>query len=140
MKKLIPCLILVGVTLSLTDSASAITAFSKQFKKTYVDDNKDVAKGFAAAVEKAKCNVCHYDKSKKNRNDYAAELSKLLDKKDPDFKAAAIRANPKVAEKKILEAFEKVAKMKNKKGDGVYDLLDRHSDAAVFGYDCEGAR
>lgn len=125
MKKLVACLIVAGVALSLTDSASAISAFSKQFKKTYVDDNKDAPKGFADAVTKAKCNVCHFGKTKKNRNDYAAELSKLLDKKDPDFKTAAIKADPKTAEKKILEAFEKVAKMKNKEGDVFGDLIKK---------------
>jgi len=123
MKKLVACLLVAGVAFSLTSSASAIAPFSKQFKKTYVDDNKEAPKAFSDAVAKAKCNVCHYGKTKKNRNDYGAALSKLLDKKDPDFKTAAIKADPKPAEKKILEAFEKVAKMKNESGKTFGDLI-----------------
>lgn len=115
MKKLVACLIVAGVAFSLTSSASAVAPFSKQFVKTYVDDNKEVSEDFAEAVKKAKCNVCHYGKSKKNRNDYGKALAELLDKND--FKSSAIKADPKGAEKKIVEAFEKVAKEKN--ADGV---------------------
>ncbi len=82
MKKLVACLIVAGVAFSMTSSASAFAPFSKQFSKTYIEENKEVDKGFAEAVKKAKCNLCHYGKSKKNRNDYGKALGKLLDKND----------------------------------------------------------
>ena len=122
MKKLVACLIAAGVAFSLTNSAYAIKPFGDQFTKTYVTDNKSAPEGFEALVKAAKCGVCH-GKSKKMRNDYATELSKLLDRKAPEFKTAAIKADPKPAEKLIVEAFEKVAKMKNKDGDVYGDLI-----------------
>ena len=116
MKKFVACLIVAGVTFSYIGVASAVAPFHKQFAKTYVEDKKDsVNKDFAEAVTKAKCNICHYGKSKKNRNDYGKALDELLDK--DDFKASAIKADPDGSEKKIVDAFEKVAKMKN--ADGV---------------------
>jgi hypothetical protein len=60
--------------------ASADKAFRDEFVAVYVKaDGKDAKdKAFAAAVEKAKCNICHAGKVKKNRNEYGKALAKLL--------------------------------------------------------------
>jgi tRNA U54 and U55 pseudouridine synthase Pus10 len=119
MKKFVVCLIVAAVALSLTNSAYAVGAFQKQFVKSYTSETKN--KVFFEAVAKAKCNVCHYGKSKKMRNDYGTALSKLLDKSE--FKTSLVKADPEGAEKKIVAAFEKVAKMKNGKGLLYGDLI-----------------
>jgi hypothetical protein len=129
MKKLVAYLIVAGVVFAMTSSASAVAPFHKQFAKTYVEDNKEVSKEFAEAVKAAKCNLCHYGKSKKNRNEYGKELGKLL-KKD-DFKTSAVKADPKGAEKAIVEAFEKVAKLKNADGVTFGDLIKEGKLPAV---------
>ena len=86
--------------------AKAIKNFHAAFQSTYVkadsQDPKDLA--FAVVVKEAKCHVCHEGKSKKKRNAYGRELSKLLDKKaDKDNtqkiqatlkKVAAMKCNP----------------------------------------------
>ncbi len=94
----------------LASPAQAIPPFKKQFDAMYVEGNKDTA--FVATVKKAKCFVCHDRKkddegkaSKKNRNAYGEELSKLLDKKADKknvekikkalLQVAAIHSNPK---------------------------------------------
>ncbi len=100
-------------------SALAVPAFDKFFKKTYVDGNENAA--FVDATKEAKCNVCHHGKTKKNRNDYGKALSTLL-KKD-DYKTERVKAEPDVVDKELKEAFEKVEKMKSVSGETFGDLI-----------------
>ena len=70
-------------------SAHAIKPFSDEFSGKYVkkDSKEKKDQEFAKLVAETKCNVCHLGKSKKDRNPYGVELSKLLDKKaDKDNK------------------------------------------------------
>jgi hypothetical protein len=61
--------------------AFAIKQFADEFKAMYVKEGTPLA----AAVESAKCNVCHVGKSKKDRNAYGNALAERLDK-DADKK------------------------------------------------------
>lgn len=73
------CLVVVGVALAaggLTREAFAIKQFADEFKAMYVKDGTPLA----AAVEEAKCNVCHMGKSKKDHNAYGNALAERLDK------------------------------------------------------------
>jgi len=98
-------LIFIGFSVPKAD---ALPAFSKAWQAKYVKTNKN--KKFAAVAKKAKCNVCHFGRSKKNRNDYGRALSKagLTKKVHKKLK----KDKPKLS-KIILTAFEKVAKTKN---------------------------
>lgn len=82
--------------------AFAIKQFETEFKAVYVKDGTPLA----AAVESAKCNVCHKGKSKKDRNPYGEALAKLLDKKDD-----------KENKDKIRQALETVAKESSNPAD-----------------------
>jgi hypothetical protein len=86
--------------------AKAMKQFRDGFVAKYVkaDSSEAKDKEFAAAVEKAKCNVCHEGESKKQRNVYGKAVAKFLEKKDKDDKekittglekAAAEKCNPK---------------------------------------------
>ena len=119
MQKLVLMLVVTAfATSGLANSAHAVKQFSDQFLKLYkVDKSSPEKSDFEKAVLEAKCFVCHQGKkSKKNRNRYGANLSKLLDKKK-DAK------NPK----KIVEALNKVAKMhidpKDKESPTFGDLI-----------------
>lgn len=83
--------------------AKAIKQFRDAFIAKYVKadsaDAKD--KAFAAAVDKAKCNLCHKGSSKEDRNAYGAALAKLLDRK-----------TDKNDKEKIAAALDKVAEMR----------------------------
>jgi hypothetical protein len=57
--------------------AFALKQFADQFDELYVKEGTPLA----AAVETAKCNVCHVGKKKTDRNSYGEALAKLLDKK-----------------------------------------------------------
>lgn len=91
-------LAVLGLAITLGASAReafAIKQFSDEFKEVYVKEGSPLA----AAVETAKCNVCHKGSNKKDRNAYGEALAKLLDKKeDKDNK------------EKIRQALETVAK------------------------------
>lgn len=85
----------VGVAV-MASPAYAIKQFADEFKAVYGKEGSPLA----AEIEKAKCNVCHVGKSKKDRNAYGNALADLLDKKtDKDDKD------------KIRKALEQVAAM-----------------------------
>jgi hypothetical protein len=106
MKKLFALVLCGSVALGLfvlgPKSAEAIPQFKTEFDKLYVkkDSTDPKDKALAEAVGKVKCNVCHVGKSKKDRNAYGEELSKLLDKK-----------TDKKNVEKIKQALEKVGGM-----------------------------
>ncbi len=101
------CGLVAGVLLGKTRTALAVNDFKKEFEAKYVkkEPGTDAEKNLLAAVNKAKCNVCHVGKSKKERNDYGQALHTLLTKKDAKDTA------------KIQDALDKVAGMKSKADD-----------------------
>jgi hypothetical protein len=68
--------------------AFAIKQFADEFKAVYVKEGTPLA----AAVDTAKCNVCHAGKSKKDRNAYGEALAERLDKETDKKDVAKIRA------------------------------------------------
>jgi hypothetical protein len=82
----------VGIVLAVATGSSAreayaIKQFFDEFKTVYVKDGTPLA----AAVETAKCNVCHVGKSKKDRNAYGNALAEKLDKKEDAKNVEKIR-------------------------------------------------
>jgi hypothetical protein len=114
--KRIGVLVLLGLLALIlnTRSVSALPAFNKQFLATYekskiIDDAK-----------KAKCNVCHYGKSKKNRNDYGTALSKFVTK--DDYKK--LKDDKPALKKKIEDAFKSAEKEKSVSGTEFGKLME----------------
>lgn len=96
----------LGFSLAVANLALARPPYKKEFDAKYVKaDGTDVEKALAAKAEKAKCNVCHKGKTKKERNAYGEALSGFLKKEDEKDV------------KKIQETLDKVADMKSKKDD-----------------------
>jgi cytochrome c2 len=86
-----------------TPPAKADNAFRAEFVAMYVkaDSSDPKDKAFAAAVDKAKCAICHEGKSKKNRNNYGKALAELLSRKtDVDNKEKIQGALKKVESKR----------------------------------------
>lgn len=104
------------VALAATSSAFATPVFKKAFDEQY-GKNEAIKK----ASEEAKCNVCHFGNSKKNKNDYGKALSELL-KKD-NYKEDRVKAEPEAVKKELDEAFKKVEAAKSKGGDTFGDRL-----------------
>ena len=101
------CGLVAGSMLARVQLAFGTAHFKKEFDSLYVkaEPASEEEKNLAAAVNKAKCNVCHVGTSKKNRNDYGKAINQFLTKKD-------IKDTDK-----IREALIKVADMKSKTGD-----------------------
>ncbi len=97
-----------GMLLAHIDSAHAIDPFKKEFEAKYVkgEPGTPEEEALAAAVKKAKCNICHVGAKKKDKNAYGNALGELLDKKT-DAKD----------KEKIQDALEKVAAMKSNPSD-----------------------
>jgi hypothetical protein len=84
------CVVGIGLAVAVGSSAReafAIKQFFDEFKAVYVKDGTPLA----AAVETAKCNVCHMGKSKKDRNAYGNALAEKLDKKEDAKNVEKIR-------------------------------------------------
>ncbi len=113
MKKAVICLVLLALAVAWLGRgaapAYAVKGFHDAFVAAYVkadsEDAKD--KAFAAAVEKAKCNICHQGKVKKNRNDYGKALASLIEKTDADDKEKILAALKKVEAKHVDPKDEK---------------------------------
>jgi hypothetical protein len=88
--------------------AKAIKHFRDAFIAKYVKPDSSDAKdqAFAAAVEKAKCNLCHAGRSKKDRNPYGAALDNFVD-----------RDTDKDNKEKIAAALDKAAEVKSDAND-----------------------
>ncbi len=94
------CGLVAIALLSEARRAYARAPFKKGFEAKYVtkDPTTDAEKNLLAAVKKAKCNVCHVGKKKKNHNVYGKALATLLTKKDSKDKEKIVSALEKVAD------------------------------------------
>ena len=117
------CMVL-GLALLLTLTPADVEAtpnIRKAFVAGYVTTSTNA--DFKAAAAKAKCNICHYGKSKKMRNDFGKTISKTLKaegltKKEKDLtklggvlKKAVVEKN---ADKVTFESLIKAGKLPGK--------------------------
>ncbi len=119
MKRGLLLALIAFMAVNFAGSAGAIPVFKTHFEKMYVDKEKN--KEFAAKVKAEKCNVCHYGKSKKNKNDYGLALSKLIKKKE--FSGARVKAEPDKVKAELDKAFKKVGEVKKKSGKTFGELI-----------------
>lgn len=110
MKRACMALMTLLVMVALSTPALAIPPFKKAFDEQY-GKNEQIKK----ASDEAKCNVCHFGTSKKNKNDYGKALGELL-KKDK-YKEDRLKAEADAVKKEIEEAFKKVEDGKSKGGE-----------------------
>ncbi len=115
---MIVAMLVVGLS---AQQAHAVATFSKFFKEKYVDPGDNAALASLYDAQKSKCDVCHYGKTKKNRNDYGQALSELLDK--DNYKLSRVKAEPDLVDMELKEAFEKVEKMKSTGGQTFGELI-----------------
>ena len=80
MKKFLMVALVLAISTSAASPAFAIKELSDQFKKLYLTDK--ATPEFKAAIEEAKCNVCHVEKEnkKKVRNYYGEAVHEALEK------------------------------------------------------------
>ena len=112
--------VVAGAAVAIVCAGSSREAFARkqymdEFKAMYVktDGANDAEKALAAAVETAKCNVCHVGSVKKDRNAYGIAMTERLDKNDKD--AAKI--------KKVLEEVAALSSDPAKAGSPTFGAL-----------------
>jgi phosphoglycerate-specific signal transduction histidine kinase len=88
--------------------------YSKHFQEKYKDAK------IAAAAKEAKCTVCHYGNTKKNRNDFGTALSKTLT--EEGYKE--LKEDKEALNKKIKEALKAVLKEKSVSGKTFGELVE----------------
>ncbi len=88
--------------------------YKEQFEKTYKESK------IADTAKEAKCNICHFGKEKKNRNDYGTALSKLL----TEEKFKELKGKPEDLTKSIQEALKKVSAEKSVSGKTFGELIE----------------
>jgi hypothetical protein len=115
MKKLAVSLLAVCVLGILTSSAHALPAVAK----IWLEDAYAKSPVIEVAKE-AKCNVCHYGTSKKNRNDYAMALSKIgVTQKNYDL----LKGNPEKLTLILKAMFKKAEGQKSVSGKTFGELI-----------------
>ena len=119
MKSLLQGLFSIAIVLGLSASAFALPPFSAGFKTKYVDgnDNKD----FVAAVDTAKCNVCHdaASKSKKDKNEYGKAVGTILTK----AKYEEMKEDKDAVMKWVAEGLGKAEALKSSGGKTFGELI-----------------
>lgn len=109
----------VSLTFVLNVMFSTPVAARPEYKARIEVVAKDM-KGIEA-IKEAKCNTCHYGKTKKNRNDFGKALNKELN--DELYKK--LKGGDKAEmEKKIDEAIKTALKEKGKDGKTFGELIE----------------
>jgi hypothetical protein len=111
MKK-VSIFVAAALVMGVSASAYALPPFSAGFKAKYVDGNSNA--DFVAAVDAAKCNVCHdaNSKSKKDKNEYGKAIGTILSK----AKYEELKTDKEAAEKWIAEGLTKGESLKAASG------------------------
>ena len=110
-------LIAIGLNFVTTGQVSARPEY-----KAKIEELTKNSKG-ADAIKEAKCNVCHYGKSKKNRNDFGQALNKHMN--EETYKS--MKSDKEALGKKVEEVLKTVLKEKSKSGKTFGELIDSGS-------------
>jgi cytochrome c553 len=111
MKKFLMVVLVLAISTSAASPAFAIKQLSDQFKKMYLTDK--ATPEFKAAIEEAKCNVCHVDKEnkKKVRNYYGNAVHEALEK--DKFPLAELKKTPEKFADRLNDIFKKLEEEKS---------------------------
>ncbi len=111
MKKFLMVALVLVISTSAASPAFAIKQLADQFKKLYVTDK--ATPEFKAAIEEAKCNVCHVEKEnkKKVRNYYGEAVHKALE--NDKFPLDELKKSPEKLADRLNDIFKKLEEEKS---------------------------
>jgi len=111
MKKFLTVALILAISTSAASPAFAIKQLADQFKKLYLTDKSTPE--FKAAIEEAKCNVCHVEKEnkKKVRNYYGNAVHEALEK--DEFPLAELKKSPEKLADRLNDIFKKLEEEKS---------------------------
>ncbi len=111
MKNFLMVALVLAISTSAASPAFAIKQLADQFKKLYLTDK--ATPEFKAAIEDAKCNVCHVEKEnkKKVRNYYGNAVHEALEK--DKFPLAELKKSPEKLAERLNDIFKKLEEEKS---------------------------
>lgn len=111
MKKFLMVALVLVISTSAASPAFAIKQLADQFKKLYLTDK--ATPEFKAAIEEAKCNVCHVEKEnkKKVRNYYGDAVHEALEK--DKFPLDELKKTPEKLADRLNDIFKKLEEVKS---------------------------
>ena len=111
MKNFLMVALVLAISTSAASPAFAIKQLADQFKKLYLTDK--ATPEFKAAIEDAKCNVCHVEKEnkKKVRNYYGNAVHEALEK--DKFPLAELKKSPEKLAERLNDIFMKLEEEKS---------------------------
>ncbi len=111
MKKFSMFALVLVISASAASPAFAIKQLADQFKKLYVTEKSTPE--FKAAIEEAKCNVCHVEKEnkKKVRNYFGNAVHEALEK--DKFPLDELKKDPAKLADRLNEIFKKLEEEKS---------------------------
>lgn len=111
MKKCYLVVAMLVISASAATPAFAIKQLNDQFKKLYLNDK--ATPELKAAIEEAKCNVCHVEKEnkKKVRNPYGEAVHKALEK--DKFPLDQLKKEPEKLAERLNGIFKKLEEEKS---------------------------
>ncbi|MBA63871.1 MAG: hypothetical protein CMJ76_16070 [Planctomycetaceae bacterium] len=112
MKNIAVFSIIVVALASTAEQSQAIPAFAKAFTERYVNTSKNAE--FVTAVKQAKCNLCHFGTSKRNKNDFGKTFAKHL--KRTDYNSTRFREEAATVKKEFDVGLKKILAEKNPAG------------------------
>ena len=112
----VACLVALAFNMLATPTASARMEYKLQLEEITKNSK------FADTIKEHKCNVCHYGKSKKNRNDFGKAVNKTMN--EDAYKKLKAEENKEKLTKKIDEALKAAMKEKSPSGKTFGELID----------------
>ena len=121
MKKFAVVLAIAAVAfIGTSEKAKAIPAFAKAFTERVINTSKNA--DFVAAAKEAKCNLCHFGTSKKNKNDFGKAFAKHF--KKANYSSTRVREEAAAVKKEFDEGLKKVLAEKNPAGKTYQSLIE----------------
>lgn len=118
MKRFAIFLAVALMALALNVLLSGRAAARMEYKTKFEEMTKDSKA--ADAIKEAKCTICHYGTSKKNRNDFGKALNKHMNKDT----YMSLKEDKEVLAKKVEEALKAALKEKSKDGKTFGQIIE----------------
>jgi hypothetical protein len=112
----VACSVALVLNMMVTRTASARPEYKTQLEEITKNSK------FADLMKEHKCNVCHYGKTKKNRNDFGKAVNKTMS--EDVFKKLKAKEDKDKMTKKINEALKAAMKEKSPNGKTFAELME----------------
>lgn len=118
MKRFVLILVMGLVAFGFNVMSTRPVSARPQYKAKFEEMTKNSKA--AESIKEAKCNVCHFGMSKKNRNDFGKAVNKTMNKEIYD----SLKSDKEQLAKKVEEAIKAAFKEKSPEGKTFGELIE----------------